>query len=456
MNYRRSPLTEPIGAVGLPIYAGYLRLDPNPYSQLYGRDAIRVYRDMRYNEPAAAAFLNVTTALLPTEPDVIPGGATDADQRAAEHIRQCLADLSPSFATTIRQMASILWAGWDIHEIVYKRTRQGFIGWQGFELRRQDSIQRWQMAASSGTISGWEQRPAPDFVLRTIPAERYIHIVADDSEGSPEGLSPLRGMYRHWYMTKQLELLMGISFERFGTGLPVFEIDEGVVLTERDQALLQDALLQLRQNEYAGAIMPAGVRFRFADSPGLDVENYIEIIRYLRLVMLSVLLADFIGLGTQQGGGAYALGKDKSELFLLSLNGTIQRITDAITEQAVTRLLRLPALRQQFGPLTAMPRVTLPPIKRYDLEQLSGFVKVLTRIGSFTPTIDDEIFFRKIGDLLDRTPADLTRDRADAQPDDPTTPADANGAPDDTPIPASEEDADETDDDAPIDPAVVD
>lgn len=435
---RASP-TEAIGELGLPLFSGYLRLDPN--QRLYGRHAADLFRLMRYDEPACSAFVNAAQSLLPTSYDVIPGGDTDADNAAAEHLASCIESLEHGMATTLRQQQSILWAGWCIQEIVYQRREDGTIGWRGWELRRQNSLERWETDAQfSDKIVGFIQRPAPSYLLRSIPQARYIHTVADDSEGSPEGLSPLRGMYKHWYMLRNIELFLGIALERFGTGLPLFEIEPGAPrLNEKDEEVLQAAIKELRQNEYAGAILPPGVRFRFANSPGLSAETYLSVMRYLRLVMLSTLMADFIGLGTQSGGGAYALGKDKSELFLMALNNYQQRMEDAINTQAVKRLYQFAANRvNRFGAITAPPRLTLKPIKRYDLQSMATLMELLHRIGTFTPSAEDEAYIRSISDLLDKTPEQIAAER-EAVPPTTTQP---------TPQPATEneDDADEVED----------
>lgn len=449
-----TPLTEPIGALGLPLYSGYLRLDPNP--KLTGRQAAALYREMRYGEPAATAFYNAAVTLLPTSYDVQPGGETDADLAAAEHLGACVEAMEPALSTALRQQQSILWAGWCVQELVYRRRDDGTVGWREWGLRRQDSLERWQTAGpGSAEVIGLIQRPAPDYRERVIPRERYIHTVADDSEGSPEGLSPLRGMYKHWYMVRNIELFLGIALERFGTGLPVFEVAEGVTLTPTDEAVLEDALKALRQNEYAGVVTPKGVTFRFASSPGLRAGDYLQVIRYLRLVMLSTLMADFIGLGTQQAGGAYSLGRDKSELFLLGLNAYQQRMGDAINAQAVRRLYALPANRQnRFGVITAPPRLTLKPIKRYDLASLGQLMELLHRIGLFTPSPEDEAYMREISDLLNKSPDQIRTERGAMPPPPPRPAADEDDAADD-------EDAAVIDDDEPVeddddDAAVID
>jgi hypothetical protein len=401
----------PIGATGLPIFSGYLRLDPN--YKLHGLEAIRVYRDMAWNEPACRALLGAALNLLHTTLTPVAGGESDADKEAAEQLGRNLEQMDVPMGTAVRQMYSMLWAGYAIHEQVLRQGEGGGVAWAAWEYRRQDSFYRWLTEGDDARVVGWEQRPAPSYRLRQIPLSRCIHVVADDSEGSPEGMSVLRGMYRPWRFLQNFELFMGIAGERFGSGLPVFEVEAGVALTEGDEAAIAAIGDGLRQNERAWLLLPAGVRFRFAESPGLDVNTYLEIIRYLRLVMLSTALADFIGLGTQNSGaGAYSLSQDKSELFLLALNGWQDRVADAINRQAVRRLYALPANRvNRFGTITAPPRVALAPVKRYDLEKLGQFLGVLQKVGAWTPTAADEAYLREISDLMDRSEAQITQDR---------------------------------------------
>lgn len=430
-NGRMPPETEAIGAVGLPLFSGHLRLDPNP--RIYGTQAIRIYRDMAYDEPAARALLYAYNTLLHSAPVAVPGGATDADKEAAALLQACVEELRTPIGTILRQLRSALWAGWDIHEVVLKPRDDGTVGWLDWELRRQSSHQRW-LTDEATVVNGWEQRPEPDYQLRQIPLSRAIHLVADDGEGSPEGLSLLRGMYRPRHFVKNLELFMGIAAERFGSGLPVFEMEPGVVLTPQDEAELDAIGNALRQNERAWLRLPAGVRFRFAPSPGLDVMTYLEIIRYLRITMLGTAMADFISLGTQNGGGgAFALSKDKTELFLLALNAYQDREMEAINRQAVNRLFSLPRNRvNRFGSITKPPRLMLPAVKRYDLQALGSFLQTLQAVMAWTPTPEDEAHLRKISDLLDMTPGQIRDARKEV-------PAQADEDEADVPPPSNEE-----------------
>lgn len=397
-----------IGSVGLPIFSGRLSLDPN--RTLRGVNAIKVFREMSYDEPAATTFLYAANTLFRTDVGVDRAGNTEGDKKAAEHLEQCIGDMRDHISTYIRQMNSAVWAGWDVHEIVYKRRGgtlsrydDGKVGWAHFGLRRQETLDRWGLDGA-GQVSEFVQRPAPDYRVRTLPIGKCVHLVADDSEGSPEGRSALRGMHRQWYFVKNFELLMAIAYERFGTGLPVFKTEKGAPdLTPEQRTDLEDQAASVRQNEEAYLLLPSALDFEFAASPGLAAESYLAAIQRMRAWMLSTVLAEFIALGMGDQGGTQALGGSKIKLFLLALNGYQQKLVDALNRQAVVRLFRY----NDFGKLTDLPQLTLPAIREYDLQSLGTFVKLLYDVGLLHPTPEDEAMFRKVGDMVNLDPTVL-------------------------------------------------
>jgi hypothetical protein len=426
------------GRLGLPLTNGFLGLDTN--HNLRGPVGRRTLREMRDDEPVASTIVNAKMTLCRYDFGVAPGGSTDPDKRAAEHLEQSITDMKFGMPQYARQMyGNAFTFGWNVHEVVYKRRNggnnsrynDGKVGWAHFGLRRPESLFRWETDPATDEVTSFIQRPAPKYQTITIPIQKCIHFVPDDTEGSPEGRSILRGMYRSWFIVKNLELLMGIALERFGTGLPIFEIDAAAPrLSDDDNTLLQDVAIGLRQNEEASLVLPPGVSFRFASSPGLTAKDYLDTITYLRIVMFSTVLADFIALGTK--GGSYALGKDKTELFLLALNGYQERLLDTLNRQAVRQLIRY---NDFGGPLTDQPRLTLPAISRPDLNALGLFAQVLNGIGAFHPTADDEAMFRKLANFVDVDPDTLDELHAadDAAPPQPMPPNPSQGQQTDDP-----------------------
>lgn len=399
-----------IGSVGLPMWSGRLSLDPNV--RLRGVNGMRIFRQMLLDEPACAALRTAILTLFRTDIQVQPGGETATDASAAAFVEECLSDMRDGLPTTLRQMAGAIFYGFGIHELVYKRRTggngskydDGRVGWSAWALRRQTTLERWETDKNARVVA-FTQRPEPDYRLRTIPLTKAIHVVFDDSEASPEGVSWLRGMYRYWYMVTQFELLFGIALERFGTGMPVFSRSDAlpdVELTTAQEDTLAAIAAALRQNEEAYVLEPRGIRFRLEPSPGLDAAVYLDAIQRYRVWMLSTALAEFIALGTGETG-SFALGKSKIDLFLRALTGFQDRLADAINRQAIPRLFRY----NDFGTLTDFPKVTLPAVREYDLAGLATFAKTLSDIGVFHPTPEDERLFRSISDLADRNIKDL-------------------------------------------------
>lgn len=381
-----------LGASGLPIFAGRLSLETN--TRLRWPGAGKIYRQMLNDEPAAAALWTATRTLLRTDIQVSEG----SDKRAQELVQSSLEDMRDSIATKLRQQASALFFGFDIHEIVYKRRPDGLVGWADWALRRQDSFERWELD-KNGRVTAFTQRPAPSYALLTIPLRKCLHTIADDSEGSPEGRAALRPMYRYWYMVTQFEVLAGISLERFGTGIPVFSQNDNSTatkLTADQETTLANIAAGLRQNEEAYVILPKGMDFRFEPSPGVDASSYLNFIQSFRVWMLSTALAEFIALGTGDTG-SYALGKSKIDLFLKALTGFQDKLCDTINRQAIPQLMRY----NGWGDMEEFPQVSLPAVREYDLAGLGGFAKILNSIGAFHPTPQDEEWFRKISDLVD-------------------------------------------------------
>lgn len=384
-----------LGRPGLPLFAGRISLDKNP--RLRWPAAGKIYRDMLDNEPAAAALWTAARTLLRTDVQVSPSGKTSRDKQASEHVEACLQDMRDSISTKLKQQASAMFYGFDIHEIVYKRRPDGLVGWADWAIRRQETLERWG-SDKKGRVDAFVQRPAPDYKLTAIPLKKCIHVIADDSDGSPEGRGALRSMYRYWYMVTQFELLAGIGLER-GVGFPVFqrtETNPPIQLTEAQENDLAEQASAIRQNEQAYVMLPPGMTFRFEPMPGVEAASYLAFIQNFRVWMLSTALAEFIALGTGDTG-SFALGKSKIDLFLKALTGFQDKLCDTINRQAIPQLMRY----NGWGDLEEYPKVSLPAVREYDLTMLSGFAKTLHDMEAFHATPEDEEWLRKISDLHD-------------------------------------------------------
>ncbi len=390
-----------IGRPGLPIFAGRISLDRN--TRLRWPLAGKIYRDMLDNEPAAGALWTAARTLLRTDVQIDAGGTSDASKRAGEHVEKSLHGMRDSLGTKLKQLTSAMFFGFDVHEIVYKRDEKGYVCYADWALRRQETLERWE-TDKNGRVDKFTQRPPPTYKLCTIPLKKCIHLVADDSDGSPEGRGALRPMYRYWYMITQFELLAGIGLER-GVGFPVFQRTETtppIQLTPEQEDDLADQAEAIRQNEQAYVLLPPGIEFRFEPMPGVEAGSYLAFIQNFRTWMLSTALASFIAIGAGDTG---SLARTQSEisLFLKAMTGFQDKLCDTINRQAIPQLMRY----NGWGELEEYPKISLPAVREYDLQALGGFAKTLHDIGAFHPTPEDEAWLRKISDLVDIPLEDL-------------------------------------------------
>jgi hypothetical protein len=379
-----------LGQSGLPIFAGRLSLEIN--TRLRWPQAGLIYRGMLNDDPVSASLWTAVRTLLRTDMQV-----SGPHQQSVELVQSALDDMRDPLGTKLKQLASSFFYGFDIHELVYKRRPDGLVGWADWAIRRQESFYRWE-TDKNGRVSAFTQRPAPTYELITIPLKKCIHIIADDSDGSPEGRGALRPIYRAWYMVSQFELLAGIGLER-GVGFPVISRTDNpaIALTPQQEQDIASQAEAIRQHEQMYIILPPGMDFTFAAMPGVDANSYLNFIQAFRTWMLTTAMAEFIALGTGESGGSRALAMPKIDLFLKALTGFQDKLCATINRQAIPQLMRYNGWMDK----DLYPEVSLPAVKDYDLNAIGAFVSALTNAGAFHPTPEDEAWFRKISDLVD-------------------------------------------------------
>ncbi len=114
--------------------------------------------------------------------------------------------------------------------------------------------------------------------------------------------------------------------------------------------------------------------------------------RYERLILRSVL-ADFVTLG-DQGVGSFALGATRSDLFIGALRGFMDAISDAITNQAVRRLMLVNGIDPALTPTFRLNDPSAP-----DAAAFATTLATLAGIGAVdveTPEMREHVY-----DLLD-------------------------------------------------------
>jgi hypothetical protein len=387
-----------------------------------------IYDEMRRRDPTLRGLLNAVK-LLARQADWKAEPASDqpADREAADYLNECLSDMSHTVEDFLDDALTFLPFGWSSFEICYKwrdgkssMFDDGRIGWRKLAFRRQSTLNRWEFDESGG-LAGWWQQAAPDYADVFLPIEKLIHLVSERDGGNPEGLALFESAYEPWHYVKNLQIISGIGWQRSFVGLPVFEFAEKP--SSEDSAAVKEIGQGLAVDDRQYISVPPGVTVKLESTANSNSQPLLETIKFYRTLMLQMVLADFMMLGTSSGTGSWALGSDKSELFLIAVNGYLDKIAAFWNRYGVARLFGY----VDFPDMTGLPRMAHTDVHKPSWGELAGFINQIA--AHIRMSDEDEIWIRELAGMPKMVPEEEPEDEG------PTT--------DDEPAPTSEEPAPE-------------
>lgn len=395
-----------VGYTGLNQSAGTLREEFHP--ELTGRGALRIYKEMWYNDAIVNAIMFAVTMLIrsakwrarPWAPPAEiaannePPEPTPKAKKDAWFLTSCMDDMSHTWEDFVAEVLSMLIFGYSPHEIVYKKRQglqkdegdsskfdDGLIGWRKLPIRSQDSVQKWEFDDRGGWRGLWQMTSVGQKAF--IPITKLLLFRTSTYKNNPEGRSMLRGCYRSWYFKKRLEEVEGIGAERDMSGLPVLTAAEGINLwddTDPEAEIVRKTaeriVTNIRRDEQEGLLLPFGWTFTLASTQGRSRVDTDAIISRYETRMAMTMLADFIILGHNNRYGSFALGSSKTNMFELAITGWLDVIKSVMNKYAVPRLFAVNGL-----PFDQLPTLEYEPISVPDLEVLGAFIGRLYASG---------------------------------------------------------------------------
>ena len=333
-----------LGVTGLNRSGGLV--DEEWLRQLEGTKGVKVYTEMRDNDPVIGSILYaIKTLVRQTKSSIHPTGKTDKHFERARFVSQCLEDMSVSFPDFLSEVLSMLPFGWSYFETLYKIRRghgrdprtnsiynDGKVGWRKFGIRSQDTLDHWEFSKEGEVLGMWQLAP-PNYDLTYLPIEKCIHFRTESHKNNPEGRSILRNAYRSWFYCKRIQEIEAIGIERDLAGLPVMQVPLELLASNATSAQkavvddFRDMIQKIRRDEYEGVVVPSetdidgnpsGFKLSLLSSGGrrpLDVNEIVK--RYESRTALSVL-GEFVLLG-MDGTGSFALSSSKTTLFAQAL-----------------------------------------------------------------------------------------------------------------------------------------
>lgn len=425
--------SAPSGATGLKRTGGYIFEEF--LKELQGQNASRIYQEMTDNDPIIGSMLfSIEMFLRKVNWFVDPATEDAAGEEKAKFLEECKDDMSHTWADFISEALSMLPHGWSLHETLYKKrtTKRDVaedeeapskfndekIGWRKFEIRSQDSLDRWDFDDQGG-IRGMYQRPAPDYRELYVPIKKALLFRTQIRKNNPEGRSILRNAYRPWYFKKRTEEIEGIGVERDLAGLPFAEVPAEMMredASDADKATLA-SIVQLvknvRRDEQEGVVWPQSwddkgtpqYTFKLLNAGGSRQFSTDAIITRYEQRMAMCALADFILLGNDSSG-SFALATSKTGMFQAALGAWLDVIRDVLNNYAVPRLFRLNGVE---GPY---PKFRHDSIQKPALADLGTLVAALAGAGAqLFPDVELENWFKDLAGM----PVRNTTPQADAK-----------------------------------------
>jgi hypothetical protein len=391
---------DEIGREGLEQWHGQVTETYLPKLQWPG--AYTIYDEMRRRDPTLRSILNAVRLLGRQASWTVERRGDGLADEAADHVARNLETMSHTVDDLIDDALTMLPFGWASSELVYERRDDGRIYWKKIAPRRQSSLARWEFDDAGG-MQGWWQRAAPDYEDVFLPVHKLLHFVAERDGTNPEGLPLFESAYEPWYFVKNLQIISGIGWQRSFVGLPVFEFED--TPSDTDKALVKSisAGLQVGSQQYVS--VPPKISFRLETVANTNADSLLNTIRMYRVMMTQMVLADFIWLGTSGSAGSWSLGSDKSTLFLMGVNGYLDRIAEVWTQYGVSRLLDAnPAFAGL--PQDQRPAIVHSDVRKFKLTELGSFVQ---QIAQYIPLYDsDAVWLREQAGLPEASGERLT------------------------------------------------
>lgn len=388
----RTPVNfKQIGNSGLSRYGPYIYEEFLP--ELRWPGAARVYQEMSDNDPVIGSVLFLAEMLIRgVDWRVEPASNAKADEDAAKFLRECMDDMSMSWANTISEILSMLPYGFSFHEQVYKVRRgpnqvslkykskhnDGRIGWRCLPVRAQTTLHSW-LFDDEGDVSGFVQQGPPDFKIVTIPMSRGLLFRTKVSRNNPEGRSLLRNAYRPWFFKKHFEEIEGIGIERDLAGFPVLQSPEGINLWDENDPIMvslktraEELVSSIRRDSEEGVVLPPGWDLKLlasSSSRQIDIGETID--RYDNRIAIT-MLSDIILIGSKQSG-SFALADAKQSMLASALQAQLLNIADVFNSKAIPDLFSL----NIFNGLSGLPKIVPGSVQTPSLKEIALMLRAM-------------------------------------------------------------------------------
>lgn len=405
--------STPQGAPGFNIVGGYL--ETRERGRELGSHEARYtsYSEMLSNVSVVAAgvryFLNlVAGAGWSFTPAEHPDG-----ERMAELAEAILTDdPRTSWARVVRRAAMYRFYGFSLQEWTAVRHEEGHYTLRDVQPRAQSTIKRWDVE-EDGTVVGVGQESPQTMRELYIPRAKLLYMVDDTLSDSPEGLGMFRHLVEPSARLRRYEQLEGTGFEGDLRGIPVGrgpfrELEDKVKngsMTKEDAARLIKPLRDFLRSHVRSeklaisldsatyetrdeAVRPSGVKqwdVELLNGGSTSFADVAKAIERVNREMARIMGVEQLLLGGD-GGGAFALGKDKTSSFFLLVDGALREIREQVADDLLKNVWRL----NGWDP-KSMPVLDTEAVRHTDVQEAAAVLRDLATSGAVLDPNDPAI-----------------------------------------------------------------
>ena len=400
--------------------------------ELQGRRKYEKYMNMLSNVTVVTAsvryFLNLTArsnwSFRPVDPD---SEESKKYAKLAEEI--LLQDPVTSWHRTVRRMALYRFFGFSTQEYTVFRRKDGVISIYDIMNRPQSTIREWQLHPRTQQITGVVQEHPNSSEYYEIPREKILYIVDDTISDSPAGLGLMRHVVAAADALKRYEQLEGVGFETDLRGIPIGRgplsrlaqmVTSGDITAAQKVALeapirsflsghvkTSKLALFLDSNPYHSqdeASRPSPQKqwdVELLKSSSTSLEALARVIQRLSREIARVFGTEQLMLG-EDIAGSFALSKDKTQAFILLVEGALKEMREAVYRDIICPIWELNGWPEEHR-----PKPTTEAVNYKDIEEIARTLQYLALAG--VPVQPDDPVLQELRDIagLSRTPQEI-------------------------------------------------
>ena len=226
--------------------------------------------------------------------------------------------------------------------------------------------------------------------LVEIPFDNLVFFIINQLGDDMRGESLLRNAYKDYLNKKVYKEWLGIGIQRSVSGTPSMKIPKGIKVDSAEYIAAEQLLQGIGQHEYAYMILQEDWEFEIHESK-FDAEQVQKAIDSANTEIALSVLAQFVLLGQQGKGGAYALSRDQSDFFLDGLQYILNLVAGVMNDKVI-----IPYLKLNFGESIDPSRVVLSGknLNKKAGVELSETLEKLSQNGFIKATLNDEVQLR--------------------------------------------------------------